>query len=162
VHVNGGYDDRDLAGLLAAAHVVVSTSHTEGLPVSLLEASAAGLPVVATDVGGVGELVTDGSNGLLIPPGDAQAAADALKRLAGDETLRVHLAEQARRSFETSGHSPAGAADHALDLYRQAQTHAANGAGRRTRVGPLRELYGASYGRLAPTLRRLRSVGRGG
>jgi glycosyltransferase involved in cell wall biosynthesis len=66
-------------------------SLTEGLPQVLFEAQAAGLPVVATAVGGVGEALGGGARGLLVPPGDAAAAAGALARLAGDAALRERL-----------------------------------------------------------------------
>lgn len=74
-----------------ASHAFLHVSFTEGLPQVLFEAQAAGLPIVATDVGGVGAAVGHGSSALLIPPGDAEAAARALERLAADEPLRSRL-----------------------------------------------------------------------
>lgn len=70
-------------------------SHTEGVPQVLFEAFAAGLPVVATDVGGVAATVQDAA--LLIPPDDPSAAAAALRRLASDEPLRKQLAQAGLR-----------------------------------------------------------------
>ena len=66
----------------AEADVIVLASFSEGVPVVLMEAMAAGRPVVATRVGGVAELVEHARNGLLVPPGDAEALADALQQLA--------------------------------------------------------------------------------
>ena len=65
----------DLPVLYGALDVVVLTSRNEGTPVALIEAGAAGLPVVATDVGGVAEVVRDGASGFVVPPGDASALA---------------------------------------------------------------------------------------
>ena len=63
---------------------------------SLLEAMALGRPVVATDVGGTGEAVSDGETGLLVPCGDAAAAAAALTRLAADPRLASEMGERGR------------------------------------------------------------------
>ena len=86
----------DLDGLTAAADVVALSSHSEGLPNVLLEASAAGVPVAATRVGGVPEVVADGVSGLLSPPGDAAALAHNLARLLGDSGLRASMGAAGR------------------------------------------------------------------
>jgi glycosyltransferase involved in cell wall biosynthesis len=75
----------------------VQSSHTEGLPNVLLEAAAAGVPVVATNVGGTAEVVVDGETGLLVTPGDADALAQGLKRLLCEPELRVSLRQAARQ-----------------------------------------------------------------
>ena len=77
--------------LYGSSHAFLHVSLTEGLPQVLFEAQAAGLPIVATDVGGVAAALDGGRTGLLIPPNDAEAAAAALERLRGDETLRAEL-----------------------------------------------------------------------
>ena len=82
---------------LRRASVVVLCSHSEGMPLSLMEAGACELPVVATRVGGIPELVEDGVTGLLTPPGDAAALADALQRLLADPALRATMGQAARR-----------------------------------------------------------------
>ncbi len=74
-----------------AADALVHVSRTEGQPQVLLEAMAAGIPIVATAVGGVASLLGDGDRGLLIPPDDAHAAVAALERLRTDTTLRARL-----------------------------------------------------------------------
>lgn len=91
---------RDVAQLLAASDIFVLSSRSEGLPISVLEAMAAGLAVVATDVGGMSELVTDGETGFLVPPVDARALAAALGRLLRDPRLRRQFGAAARRRVE--------------------------------------------------------------
>lgn len=76
--------------LLAEADVYLSTSFNEGLPLSMLEAEAAGLPVIATRAGGVGDIVRE--NGVLIPPGDQEALETQMLRFAEDPQLRRHCA----------------------------------------------------------------------
>jgi glycosyltransferase involved in cell wall biosynthesis/uncharacterized membrane protein len=88
---------RDVPELLAAADLFVLSSRSEGLPISVLEAMAAGLPVVATNVGGVSELVVDGETGFLVPPADPRALAEALERLLRDPELRHRFGAAARR-----------------------------------------------------------------
>jgi len=68
----------DVTEVLAASAVFVLSSLWEGMPLSLIEAMSVGVPAVATDVGGVGQLLKDGVTGLLVPPSDAQALADAI------------------------------------------------------------------------------------
>ena len=86
----------DVPDLLHAMDIFVLPSYSEGLSLALLEAMAAGLPVIATAVGGTPEVVTDGGNGLLIPPRDAAALAAALERLLGDPDFARRLGANAR------------------------------------------------------------------
>jgi glycosyltransferase involved in cell wall biosynthesis len=88
----------DVRLYLARARVVVlPTLHREGMPTALLEAMRAGVAVVASNVGGVSEIVEDGRTGLLVPPGDARSLATAISRLLEDETTRLALASAARQ-----------------------------------------------------------------
>lgn len=81
----------DLPRLLGALDLLAHPADMEGLGVSLLQASAAGLPIVATRVGGIPEAVREGENGLLVPPGDVPALGAALERLLADPALRTRL-----------------------------------------------------------------------
>jgi glycosyltransferase involved in cell wall biosynthesis len=81
----------DVEELLKVMDVFVSSSLWEGLPTVLLEAMAAGVPVVATDVSGSEELVKDGHTGLLVPPADADSLSDAVWRLLHDPELAKRL-----------------------------------------------------------------------
>lgn len=78
------------------AAIAVLCSRSEGMPVSLMEAAACGVPAVATAVGGVPELVDDGVTGLVVPPDDARALADALECLLSDPSLRERMGQAAR------------------------------------------------------------------
>jgi glycosyltransferase involved in cell wall biosynthesis len=91
----------DIPAVLAHAHIACLPSYREGLPKSLLEALAAGLPVVTTDVPGCRETVTDGVNGLLVPPRDANALAAALWTLIEDADLRRQFGAAGRQRAET-------------------------------------------------------------
>lgn len=87
---------RDLEELFAAADGFVLPSLWEGLPISLLHAMAAGLPVVSTAVGGNTEVVVHGETGWLVPPRDSAALREAIERLTGDCELRSRLGKEAR------------------------------------------------------------------
>jgi glycosyltransferase involved in cell wall biosynthesis len=96
----GPVSQDDLPALLAKHDVFCLPSFAEGLPVVLMEAMAVGLPVVSTPIAGVPELVTDGSTGLLVPPGRADALAEALSALATDDGLVQKLAAAGRQVVE--------------------------------------------------------------
>ncbi len=89
----------DIPDLLSRHGVFVLSSRYEGLPLSIIEAMRSGLPVIATRVGGVPELVIDGETGLLVGPDDVGAMADAMRRLASDSALRSRLGAAGRQRF---------------------------------------------------------------
>lgn len=91
VSLPGWVGPADVEKLLAGADILVLPSHDENLPMSVIEAMANGLAVIATPVGATEEIVIDGETGLLVPPGDAPALAVALERLIGDAALREKL-----------------------------------------------------------------------
>jgi glycosyltransferase involved in cell wall biosynthesis len=101
VHLVGFRDD--LAELLPCLALLVHPALMEGLGVSLLQAAAAGVPIVASRVGGIPEAIEDGVTGLLVPPGEAAALAQALRALLTDPARRERLgqagAERVRRVF---------------------------------------------------------------
>jgi glycosyltransferase involved in cell wall biosynthesis len=107
----------DALELLVAADIFVLPSHQEGLPVVLMEAGSIGAAIAATTVGGVPQVVTDGVNGLLVPPGDPAALAGALSRLCSDPDLRAKLGGQAME--DSSRYDIGRAAAEIEDLYRE-------------------------------------------
>lgn len=100
VEILGAAEQSEVRRWWQTATVGVLTSDNEGMPVSLMEAGACGVPVVATAVGGVLELVQEGVTGLLVPPRDSLALACALERLLRDGHLRATLGSAARRRVE--------------------------------------------------------------
>jgi glycosyltransferase involved in cell wall biosynthesis len=97
----------DIAQVFAAASVVVLPSYREGLPKVLIEAAACGRAVVTTDVPGCRDAIEPGHTGLLVPPRDAGALADAIERLVADRELRASLGRMGRalaeREFDVRG-----------------------------------------------------------
>jgi glycosyltransferase involved in cell wall biosynthesis len=102
VRLVGSLDREGVARALAAADIVAIPSvvdragNVDGLPNTLLEAMAAGRAVVASRVAGIPDVITDGTDGLLVPPGDVEALRAALVRLSADDGLRARLGVAAR------------------------------------------------------------------
>ncbi|GIW24930.1 MAG: glycosyl transferase [Meiothermus sp.] len=90
----------DVAERLAQAHIFVLTSNYEAFPLSILEAMRAGLPVVASNVGGVAEAVIDGETGFLVPRGDLQALRSRLAQLIDNPQLRRQMGMAGRARYE--------------------------------------------------------------
>jgi glycosyltransferase involved in cell wall biosynthesis len=97
VHFLGQRNDVDQR--LAAAQMALLVTNWEGFPLSILEAMRAGLPVVASDVGGVGESVRDGESGYLVPRADVTQLRDRIERLLTDPGLRARLGASGRERF---------------------------------------------------------------
>jgi len=90
----------DVAQLLIDFDLFVLPSRTEGLPLTVLEAMAAGLPIVATAVGGVPQALRHGKTGVLVPPEEPEALAQAIVRLAANGQHMAHLGDAARKEYE--------------------------------------------------------------
>lgn len=99
-HVRFAGRRRDVARLLPAFDVACLTSRYECAPLAVIEAMAAGVPVVATDVGAVRDLVAQGVEGYLVDPGDSAALADRIARLAADEEIRTRMGAAGRARAE--------------------------------------------------------------
>lgn len=87
--------------LLAGADAFILPSYNEGLPMSMLESMAWGLPVIVTPVGGIPEVITHKQNGLLVEPGNKNQLIQAIQDLIKDEDLRISLGTAGRRSVES-------------------------------------------------------------
>lgn len=97
-HMRGWLDHAELHLLLDSSSIFVLPSHVEAMPVSLLEAMSYGLACVVTPVGAVPDIITDGTNGIIVPVGDVAALEAALERLLDDESLRRRLGKHARKT----------------------------------------------------------------
>jgi glycosyltransferase involved in cell wall biosynthesis len=125
IHWHGVTDD--VARVYREHHVAMLLSVREGLPKCLVEAAAAGRPIVAADVPGCREVIREGCEGFLVPFGDVEAAAQALVRLAGDRALRLRLGAAANARFHQRFTVAAVKAVFA-DLYRSVLSARASGA----------------------------------
>jgi len=93
---------QDIPQLLAIMDIFVLCSISEGLPMTLLEAMAAGKPIIATNVGGIPEIIEHGINGVLIPPDNPDILADAIKKLIDDTEKAKQMGSMAREKFENN------------------------------------------------------------
>jgi len=110
----------DVERLVVGARAVIVPSLTfENAPMAVLEAMAAGTPVLASQIGGIPEQITDGMEGLLIAPGDVDALAAAMRRLASDDALVAGFGEVGRRTV-AERFDPQSHVERLLDSYRAA------------------------------------------
>jgi glycosyltransferase involved in cell wall biosynthesis len=91
----------DMANIYACTDLLLAPSRREALSLTLLEAASFGIPVVASDVGGISEAIDDGVTGLLVPADDVEAIAAAVARLLEDAVLRRSMSTAARRRYES-------------------------------------------------------------
>ncbi len=92
---------QDIAEILAQVQVYALISNWEGLPCTIIEAMRAGLPVIASDVGGVKEIVLEGQTGYLVPRGDIQGLRQKLNYLIGNEPARISMGIMGRQKYES-------------------------------------------------------------
>jgi glycosyltransferase involved in cell wall biosynthesis len=112
----GARSPEEVREIMGAADVLLNTSHHEGMPGAVLEAMAAGLPVIASAVPGNSALIRHGENGLLFAPGNKVELAEAIVLLAGERALRARLGEAGSRIAETC-YPVAGELDKYCSLY---------------------------------------------
>jgi glycosyltransferase involved in cell wall biosynthesis len=93
-------DRRDVPDLLTRSQIFVLATHYEGLPISILEAMRSGLPVIGSDVNGIPEEVEHDVTGLVVPPRDSYALANAIRSLAASPEMRQAMGKAARQKFE--------------------------------------------------------------
>ncbi len=109
---------QDVAALMQQVHVVCLPTYREGLPKTLLEASAAGRPMVGTDIAGCREVIAQGVTGLLVPPRVVQPLADAMRTLGEDEGMRQRFGRAAREKAEAV-FSVDDVVEHTFRVYRE-------------------------------------------
>jgi glycosyltransferase involved in cell wall biosynthesis len=127
IHMLGTLSKERTEDALASTDCLVLPSYAEGLPMALLEAMAHGVPVIATPVGGVPALVTDGKEGLLVEPGNIEDLADRMVQICNDLALRRRMGRAARHRVR-SEYSLNAMVERILELYRGA-TAGARGHG---------------------------------
>jgi glycosyltransferase involved in cell wall biosynthesis len=95
---------KDIAAFNAGMDVICLTSHNEGTPVSLIEAQAAGIPVISTDVGGVRDIVQNGETGFVVPKNDPILFAEKLRSLTEDKNKREIMSQKGWSFVEDKFH----------------------------------------------------------
>jgi glycosyltransferase involved in cell wall biosynthesis len=113
---------REVVKYYQASDIFVLPSYAEGMPNSLLEAMACGLPVIASRIGGVVDVVEDGKSGILVEPGDVSGLASAMVRLLKDAELRQRLGAEARKRI-VEGFSIDRIAEEYIKLYGELIAH---------------------------------------
>jgi len=95
--------------LLKESDLLILPSHNEGLPIAILEALSAGLPIISTNVGGIPDAISDERYGLLVDPGQPRAIANAIKRYLNTDGLRQSIAHSARKLYDSTYSSKSNA-----------------------------------------------------
>ncbi|BBH22979.1 glycosyl transferase [Paenibacillus baekrokdamisoli] len=114
--VHGWIDGEQKKKFLSNADVYILPSYAEGLPISILEAMAYGLPVISTNVGGIPEIVRKDENGFLIEPGDTRSLAEAVEMLVNDFHLRLRYGQKSKTIVQP--HDLNVVLDQLVDIYR--------------------------------------------
>ena len=128
VTLTGLVPPRQVMAWMREMDIFALPSLHEGSPCALMEAMGCGLAVVATNVGGIPDLVTDGVNGLLVEPSDSETLAEKLISLSQDAEPRMRLGSEARRDIETR-YSPVIETDSWMEVYHTANSMAAKSTG---------------------------------
>ncbi|HDP97367.1 MAG TPA: glycosyltransferase family 1 protein [Euryarchaeota archaeon] len=115
VEIMESVDDREIVKLYQDAGIFILPTRMEGWGLAIMEAMAAGCPVITSPVGGINELVKDGENGLLVNVGDVKGIADAAERVLTDDLLRARLIEKGRKTIDR--YTWENAAKKTLDIY---------------------------------------------
>jgi len=117
-----GYQRR-FHDLLSRSHIYIFPSKGEGLPISILEAMAYGLPIVATNVGGIPELIEDGKNGFLVPPDDEISLANSITKMIEDGPKKRYIMGLRNKEKIDALFSSKKMVDRYLDIYKKAISH---------------------------------------
>lgn len=94
--VHGWVDAKKIKELMSKATAFILPSYYEGLPMSIIEAMAASVPVIASNVGGIPDIIKDGENGMLIEPGNIKAMAEKIKRIVENKDERIEISQKAK------------------------------------------------------------------
>ncbi|MGB9735985.1 MAG: glycosyltransferase [bacterium] len=113
----------DIPNFLSATDIYVHPSVEEGFGIAIIEAMAAGLPVIATNVGGIPEIITNGVNGILVPPENPQALADAIVELIEHPDRRKILSEKARQYVELTFNNQTMTKEYAEIYFKLVKDH---------------------------------------
>jgi glycosyltransferase involved in cell wall biosynthesis len=98
---HGRVDDDELSKLFTLADIyLMPTTRQEGLPLTILEAMANGLPVIASDIGGISQVIENDEDGLLVKPGNVSELINAIRILKNDEEMRLEFSTAARKTIE--------------------------------------------------------------
>jgi glycosyltransferase involved in cell wall biosynthesis len=125
----GTFRREELGRVMLQTDVFVLSSLTrEGLPLTVIEAMAFGRPTVASSVGGISEIIVDGVNGFLCPPGDTACLVQKLSALVEDPAKRMGMGQAARRSYEQGPFQPGSVCEQFVAIYREALKMAHQGA----------------------------------
>jgi glycosyltransferase involved in cell wall biosynthesis len=115
----GAFTDREeLSHIMDQTDIFAMSSILEGQPLAVVEAMSYGCPIVATNVGGIPEMIQDGVNGLLCEPSDPECLAQKIRILIEDPALRQRLGQAARKSYEQGPYQPAAVANHFISVYQ--------------------------------------------